>query len=388
MSIQENVHYDRIYGQIPYTDDDMLIYQTPEMTRLRHLSLSAVPTYIKKTNLCAHKFEHTVAVAYLARIVGEKPEFADIAQDLYFAALAHDLGTPPFSHTSEIFQKTILDKNHEEFVGDILEGSEFADEITRQGGDLKRVFALVTGELSPISDLMNGTIDIDNLDNSLRYGLSQGVISDVLYDPTELAKNYTLMNNQIGFQQGSEDLLAAWEEARKTVYTHVYSQGNLVGSASLHRALAFAVEHDELDRDYFLMTDAEAWLFLRNQCNPLTSQLICKMERWQLHECVYEFETLAPNPDLESLAAEPAERIKFADKLSAEFSLPREDIAVFADKNRGFREIHLPIFTAGGQLKKHASKHQASWLIHVYLAPEQNEKAVLIQDRMKEQFES
>src|SRR3989344_7166750 len=163
---------DRLYGKIEYDANQLKLFQTREMARLRHVSLSAIPTWTIPTGVCASKFEHSIGVAHLATIVGSKAEFQDIARDLYFAALAHDMGTPPFSHASEYFQIKLLKKNHEQFAEDVIDGSEFAKVVRKNGGDIERIINFVIGREKPMSDIVNGSIDIDNLDNSLRFGLS------------------------------------------------------------------------------------------------------------------------------------------------------------------------------------------------------------------------
>lgn len=70
---------DRMYGRIYHTPADIRLFQTSEMTCLRQISLSAVSPWSIATGTPATRFEHSVGVAHLARLVGQKPEFADIA---------------------------------------------------------------------------------------------------------------------------------------------------------------------------------------------------------------------------------------------------------------------------------------------------------------------
>ena len=67
--------YDRLYGEIKFTENDWRLFQAPELTRLRQVSLSAIPPWCLATGTCASKFEHTLGVSHLARLVGEKDEF-------------------------------------------------------------------------------------------------------------------------------------------------------------------------------------------------------------------------------------------------------------------------------------------------------------------------
>src|SRR3989344_9426960 len=94
---------DPLYGALEISPAETELFQTPELARLRDISLSAVPTIMLPWGKIASRFEHSVGVAHLAKLVMEKSQFADIGIDLVFAGLLHDIGSPPFSHLTEIF---------------------------------------------------------------------------------------------------------------------------------------------------------------------------------------------------------------------------------------------------------------------------------------------
>src|SRR5690606_20689980 len=97
--------YDRLYGQISFEEDELKIIKHPAFLRLHRVSLSAIPPWFLPTGTCASKFEHSIGVAYLAKLLGQHPDFRDLKMEIFFAALLHDIGTPPFSHTSERYQE-------------------------------------------------------------------------------------------------------------------------------------------------------------------------------------------------------------------------------------------------------------------------------------------
>lgn len=375
--------YDRLYGQIEFDNNELRLFQTKELARLRQVSLSAIPTWTIPTGVCASKFEHSVGVAHLARIVGKRPEFQDVSRDLYFASLAHDLGTPPFSHASEYFLIKMFGKNHEEFADDIIEDSEFAREVQRQGGNIQRVLDYVNGRDKPMSDLINGTIDIDNLDNTLRYGLSMGLLKNIPYSPEELAKAYAIRKGQLVLLAGHTDGLQGWEKTRMDVYNFVYGGVNLSTGMMLFRALDFAVRENEINKDYFTMTDADAFSYLLQACNTRTRTLIERANRWIFYPRVYDYSTSQVTEEVVGLVMNSSNRGVLADDISKLLKIPPEDVCVYMGKNKGFKQIHLPILSNGGEEDMHKPKNKLTYMAQVYVHPKWTDKSREIQQFMQ-----
>jgi len=73
---------DKLYGGIRVTESDLRLFQTPEFRRLQEVSLSATPPWLLPARKCASRFEHSIGVAHLAKIIGKKEEFKETAKDL------------------------------------------------------------------------------------------------------------------------------------------------------------------------------------------------------------------------------------------------------------------------------------------------------------------
>lgn len=374
--------YDRLYGQVEVTEQDLRLFQTRELARLRHVSLSAIPTWTILTGVCASKFEHSVGVAHLARVVSERPEFQEVSRDLYFAALAHDLGTPPFSHASEYFQTKLTGKNHEVFAEEIIEGGEFAREVKRQGGNIDRIIAFVKGEDKPLSDLVNGSIDIDNLDNTLRFGLSTGLLHEINYSPEELARAYAIRDQKLVLLAEHATGIEGWEETRRVVYEFVYGGINLSAGMMLFRALDFARREGKINRDYFLMTDSEAFTYLATECNVRTRALIERVDRWILYPRVYNFRKAEVSGGFVNYVLDPDNRGKIADEIGAELGIPPEDVCVYMGKDKGFKKIHLPIVGSGDD-QEHRPRNKLAYMVQVYLHPKWIDKSKEVEGIVK-----
>lgn len=366
--------YDRLYGQIKVTEQDIRLFQTKELTRLRHISLSDVPTWLMPTGVCASKFEHSLGTAHLARIVGKRPEFQEVARDLYFAALAHDFGTPPFSHASEYFQVKLTGKNHETFVEEIIGDGEFAKEVKKQDGNIDRIIALIEGNYKPLSDIINGSIDLDNLDNCPRYGLSIGLMHETKYLPEELARAYSVRDRGLILLAEHAAGIEGWEETRRAVYEYVYSGINLSTEMMLFRALDFARREGEINRDYFLMTDSEAFTYLATECDARTRTLAERADRWMFYPRVYNFRDAEVSEGFVNYVLDSDNRGRIADEISAGLRIPQEDVCVYMGKDKGFKKIHLPI-VGDGDDQEHQPRNKLAYMVQVYLHPKWVNKA-------------
>lgn len=364
----DKIIYDRLYCRIPYTEDDVKLYQTKEVARLRHVSLSAAPPWVLPANICATKFDHSVGVAHLARVVGENASFKEVKKDLYFAALAHDLGTPPFSHISEIFQMELLGLNHEQFIDEVLQGSEFAQEVKKQGGNIERIARLVKGEEKPWSDVINGTIDIDNLDNSLRFGLTTGVLSSMLYSPEMLAKTFSLQNDKVVLSGIDKHELMQWDQCRKEVYEFVYSIDNNRPESMISRAIQLAVREGEIKRDYFFMTNEQAQEYLE-KCNKRTSELVRNTRLWKFYPQVFRYSTTEPSEAFKAMVKETWNKQVLSDELCDYLKADPAGVCISAGMNKGFRKIHLQMIDEVGKRIEHTPQSQLAWVIQVYVHP-------------------
>lgn len=363
----KTIVFDRLYGKLPISESRMRLFQTRELARLRQVSLSAVPTWTIPTGVCSSKFEHSVGVAHLADIVAKKTEFKDIAFDMTCAALAHDMGTPPFSHASEYFQVRMLGKTHEEFVVDVLDGSEFSKEVTRQGGNIDRIVNYITGKEPPISDLVNGSIDVDNLDNSLRFGLSMGLVTRPLYEPRRLAEAYAMRNGELVLLPGYDEEILGWERTRRIVYSYVYSQANQGPGAMLYRALDFAHREGELSKDFFFWTDSQAFYYLTHKCNSRTRELLNRAACWQWYKRAFVWTSTAPSEDQKAYVTNVNARDTLADDLAKLIGVEPEDVCVYMGKDKGYKKIHLPILDEHEETYEHEPGHKLVYLIQVYV---------------------
>ncbi len=348
---------DRLYGKIELPPDIVRLIQTKEFARLRGLSLSAIPCETIPVGTCASRAEHSIAVWSLADATARRPEFNGAYHELCVAALAHDLGNTPFCHLTEWFMEELTGVRHEANLANVLDGSEFAKVAQSMGVDLDRVLQFVTGEKPPLSKLINGTIDLDNLDNTLRYGISAGVLSSkngLPYSPRLLAKAYRMHDGKLALHDSAvvRQHLAEWANCRKETYTYVYSERNLIPGAMVARAIEFAKRSGELHQAFWTMTDAQAYDYLETRCNSVTQILMASARRWEWFKTVnmYAFgDQLAES--VKSRLSASQERQKIADEIASAAMIPAWEIAVQFGKNKGAKSLDLNLVADGGRVE-------------------------------------
>ena len=184
MSIQRIFH-DPIHKEIVFDSgkpEELMVMElidTVAFQRLRRIK------QLGSASLLFHgaessRFTHSIGVFCIARkilkrLIEVKSTFCENKFVLYGAALLHDLGHGPLSHTSEV----IFDHNHEEWSQNLVKNyspinsilKKYDNELPRQIGELfesKQIFS------KPLKTLVSSEIDCDRLDYLLRDSYNTG----------------------------------------------------------------------------------------------------------------------------------------------------------------------------------------------------------------------
>ncbi len=153
---------------------DSIAFQ--RLRRIRQLGAASLVFHGAESS----RFTHSIGVFCIARkiytrLIESKSSFCENKFILYGAALLHDLGHGPLSHTSE----TIFDHNHEQWSQNLVKNyppinsilKKYDDELPEKIGELfasKQLFA------SPLKTLISSEIDCDRLDYLLRDSYNTG----------------------------------------------------------------------------------------------------------------------------------------------------------------------------------------------------------------------
>ncbi len=175
---------DPLYGFVKVNPKELYIIDSLVFQRLRHIKQLGL-AYLVFPSAQHSRFEHAVGVLHLAdrmyRKVVKKYD-SRIHQIIRLAGLLHDLGHPPFSHTTEVLLPE--EKTHEDLTERIILETEVYDILKRvfhlSHEDVEMLVRLTLGrpkdgEEKFLTELITGQFGADRLDYLRRDAFFCGV---------------------------------------------------------------------------------------------------------------------------------------------------------------------------------------------------------------------
>ncbi len=207
---------DPLYKQILVDNYFKKYLDSQQFQRLRNIKQTAFVDYVYP-NANHTRFSHSIGAYHLMNKILNNGFFENISKkikkNLLLAALLHDIGHGPFSHS---WEKVFSHFNHEKITKKILEK-----------WNLKGVIEILEKK-SPYSYLLSSTIDIDKLDYMARDSHFSGVSYGVAEVDFILQRMF-IKNKKIVIKKSAissvEDLITQRINLFKTVYYHKFSVG-------------------------------------------------------------------------------------------------------------------------------------------------------------------
>ncbi len=230
---------DPVHGYILLDELALGLIDTPEVQRLRRIRQLGLSTFVYP-GANHTRFEHSLGTLHLVDMLLNTLGIAGQERDeVRAAALLHDIGHGPFSHSTEGLLDRYTGKNHDE-VSEIIAGG-IADVLEAQSLDPSRITKLILGE-TPLGQLINSELDADRMDYLVRdayyTGVAYGVI-DYLRLIYEMEFRDELLVVREGGLQAAESLLISRFLMHPTVYFHHVSR---IGEAMLSHATEALIE--------------------------------------------------------------------------------------------------------------------------------------------------
>ncbi|NOZ81854.1 MAG: HD domain-containing protein [Candidatus Micrarchaeota archaeon] len=272
---------DPIYGFIRMEKPFIEILDTPSFQRLRGIKQLGL-SHLVYPSAVHTRFEHSVGSYYLAT---EICKIHEISHPLEFraAALLHDLGHAPFSHTLQL--KYLTGKSHEEITVEKIKSGEISAVLESNGIDVKKVCDFILGK-GLVGRLISGEVDVDRLDYLRRdayyTGVAYGVIySDVIIKSIEIKKNRISVDPE--YVPALESILIARYMMYPTVYMHHTSR---IAEAMLRKAVYSMIENQAVSpREIREMDDAGLLSLLKNS-SGISRTLVEKINRRELYKMI------------------------------------------------------------------------------------------------------
>ena len=343
MGNNEMIYHDMIYKRFMIQENFLKYFQTTEVQRLRRISQSAIPPVFQSFSNAASRFEHSVGTFFLANKVCEIEDFSHLKKSLPLAALFHDIGHPPFSHLSEDIQHELTKKDHEQYAYDVLK-ENIRQILEEDGISFSEVTDLIEGK-SCFGEVLNGSIDIDNLDNVLRFGITTG-LTERIYDPEKIALSFRVNEDKLKISKSIPEIseeIKKWKECRKIVYSYIYSDDNLRSGVLLRKALDIALINKNISKDFLKLDDYEALKEL--QKFPETENIVSRLLLWKFPAKIVSFIVKNPSDDVKKLS-DWKYRMKIEDEISRETGTEITEFGIFFQKMKIGRNIHLSYIDA------------------------------------------
>jgi hypothetical protein len=265
---------DPVHGDIELSEVERAVIDSPAMQRLRR---------IKQLSFCSlaypganhTRFEHSLGTMHLAGRMAHRLELEE--EPIRLAALVHDLGHLPYSHSLE----HVFGVSHEDNLQLVLKGG-VGDILKDHGFDPDKIYALVRGEAE--GKIISSQIDADRMDYLLRDSHYTGVAYGVI-DSDRII-------NVIGFEDGElfyrkkglialEALLIGRNQMYEAVYFH---HAVKIADAMLQEAIGRI--RDQLTIEQLLqMGDEELKIFAKK--DPVAKQLLDMLDRRELYKLAY-----------------------------------------------------------------------------------------------------
>ena len=247
--LSSRTYHDPLHGAITLDSADpteallIQLIDTPAFQRLRRIRQLG-PASLTFHGAEGSRFTHSLGVMYVARLVFDRlakryPELLPHRTVALCAALLHDVGHGPFSHTCE----EIFHGNHELWTQRILQESpEIQTLLDSASPTLTQEMVQVYQKQYPlpiISQMVTSQLDCDRLDYLMRdsyfTGASYGKID---LDRILLALDYDPMSQQLVVVRKGLAAIEHYLVVRYFMYVQVYNHSkNIVASWMLERIM-------------------------------------------------------------------------------------------------------------------------------------------------------
>ena len=264
---------DPIHGNIKLTGLFVALLESPEIQRLYNIKQLGFAHLVFPG---AHhtRLEHSLGAYQIASQIAEMLGFDNNEREnVTCAALLHDIGHGPFSHTLESLLVERFGVDHVDLTERLILGeyeifearekafiqSKSVSELLDDSSiDKRRIVNIIRGRKvakAYLSQLLNSTIDVDQLDYLIRDAYYTGVAYG-LVDLERLLQTLTIFQDQLTVERKGVGVLENFLMARGLMYSSVYFHKTVrIAELMLSKALEVLPEPEPFD--FLKMTDAE-----------------------------------------------------------------------------------------------------------------------------------
>ncbi len=306
---------DTIHGSVKFQGLFLELLECPELQRLHNIiQLGLTKLVFPGANHT--RLEHSIGTYGVAHKMSVSLGLKDDEKDLVMAAaLLHDIGHPPFSHTLESILENLTGMDHMDITKEFITGNRYIEDrdvplipeiLENHDISPERVAELVKGksDTPTISDfsvhrdqkyfgeekylyqMIHGPLDVDQLDYLLRDSHYTGALHGVI-DIERLLQTMEIHNGDLVVSKGGIPAVEGMLVARGLMYSSVYFH-KTARIAELMLAKAVHSVKDGLE-DIFLMTDFELLSKLRED-GGFPAEMVQRLTYRRLYKRCYSLE--------------------------------------------------------------------------------------------------
>jgi HD superfamily phosphohydrolase len=325
------VIHDSLHGSIKLEGIFLELMDAPELQRLHYIRQLGM-AYLVFPGANHTRFSHSLGTYFIASKIASELQLSENDQTVAaVAALLHDIGHGPFSHTLEYAFHSLHAINHTDQTSRIITGE--IDIISQRSQvekctipqilekydiNPKEVSELIQGmkvpyewtltpwlednpiKVSPLTQIIHGEIDADQLDYLLRDSYYTGVAYGVI-DLPYLLHTLELHNTTLSINPKGVEAAEALLVARSLMFSSVYYHHAVrIAETMLTRAAEDTLkEHPEI----MGMSDWEFFAYLERG-TPYQKDVVTRLRYRNLFKRVYVASAEEPEYPLQEVIAE------------------------------------------------------------------------------------
>jgi len=293
---------DSIHGNIKIGGIFLDLLSAPEIQRLHNVRQLGLAQLVFPG---AHhtRLEHSLGAYNMALKASEMLNLDESESELVTcAALLHDIGHGPFSHTLESILRDSLDVNHVDLTERLLFGEyEIFDSrekkfisspsvheiLSKNNIDPRHVADIIKGKMLEypyLSQLLDSAIDVDQLDYLIRDAYYTGVAYGMI-DIERFIQTLVINDDRLAIARKGVGVVENILMARTLMYSSVYFH-KTVRIAELMLSKSIEMIPNAKPFDFFKMTDAELVNDLKNE-GPFQNEIVTYLKYRVLFKQAY-----------------------------------------------------------------------------------------------------
>ena len=315
--------YDNIYGKLTFPKFISELLDCPGLLRLKEIGMSNVKFVCFPSFSAVSRYEHALGVCHLANIAADSLSLSEKDKiELMIAALYHDITIPPFAHAMEEQLNSYgINFDHEKRFFELITGKTDdllhsttqiyqgrslklvkmlqSSRARKMGIDLYRIPVLATGDdKDPLSSLIKGDIDLDNIDNVIRAATAMGIHGGDKRLAENLAKSFMFHKENIAISQFADIDILRWKKLREILYEMILcSKDDFSLQTMVKHGLSKLIEQDNpefrLSENDWKLTENE--IFSRFHECPATRTIFKQIKLNNLYSPVIIFWLKGPD---------------------------------------------------------------------------------------------